>query len=606
MSLPHKYQSRRHACECARAPTDSISFHDLNSRLYKAAKTMLPTEDYHYDHVSVLMAYWPVGDYQTSVMPDLENLRAVLEQKYGFHVQKYAIPHTHPSPQAALASRVVNFVEEGDDRRRHLKIVFYAGDMDAASKPPLGQPTDGVWTIDWARIRRDLRSAWMCDILLLLDSYVIPFTWGTVDENGDNVVEAISRDIIPHYSFTIALSYAFRDLAVLFWFKQLPVFTTGLLLNGLLDWCQRWSGGNALDRGDVPVYRVLKQDPDQPRAIQLQPLCNHDAYNFDERYCSRLSPPQSGSSRATPPRVPSWLLCGSPVSRLEVALTDTELVVDDLLNGESPWGYWLRHFPALKCCIHVDVEHLVRRLYLDRPTLRDFVVIHVPAALAAMLAPEPIPAVERWDFAKAPSRCIHQPRPLAFDAELQLDREDDADTYKAELERVQAHYDSLLDSVNSILRMASSKISFKDMGPRDHQTKEEFACLGEEVDKIDEKVDPYDMRQVDLAWSIHNIYQNARDYGLPCAIDMSWLRADPSDDWDMPTVRHVEDRDADGWTADDDFFARAPRVPPPSVYEEMRGPPEFCDGRFMFFDDASTWAVVGDERQTQPESEMWW
>lgn len=606
MSLPHKYQSLRHACECARSPADIISFYDLNSRLYKAAKTMLPTEDYHYDHVSVLMAYWPVGDYQTSVMPDLENLQAVLKNKYGFHVQKYAIPHISSSPQAALANRVVNFVEEGDDRRRQLKIVFYAGDMNAIGKPPLGQHTDGVWTIDWARIRRGLRSAWMCDILLLLDSYVVPWTWGAVDEGGENVVEAISRDIIPHYSFTTALTYALRDLAPLFWFKQLPVFTTGILLNSLLDWCQRWSGGNALDRGHVPVYQVLKQNPDHPRAIQLQPLCNHDAYDFDERYCSLLSPPQSASSRATPPRVPSWLLCGSPVSRLEVAVSDSEPVVDDLLNGESPWGYWLRQYPALKCCIHVDVEHLMRRLYLDRPTRSDVVVIRIPAALAAMLAPEPIPAVERWDFKNAPSRCTHQPRPLAFDAEFQLDREDDEDKYKEELERVQAHYDSLLDSVNSILRMASSKIPFNDMGPRYHIIQEEFECLGEEIDKIDEKVDPFDMRQVDLAWSIHNIYQNARDYGLPRAIDMGWLRPDLFDDLDLPTVEHVEDRDADGWTAADDFLAWRHRVPPPTAYGGTGMYPESQEDGFTFLDDARTWGVFGDGRPTRPESEMWW
>ncbi|OIW33486.1 hypothetical protein CONLIGDRAFT_179928 [Coniochaeta ligniaria NRRL 30616] len=622
MSLPTKYRCPRYGCACARPPEACISFHELNSMLYKAAKTMFPTEDYHYDHVSVLITYWPVGDYKNTVLPDVERLQTVFERSYGFDVQKFEIPHTLASPQAALASRVMNFVREVDDRRRHLKIVYYAGHMDVDGMPHFGRYTESVWTIDWSHIRRNLKSAWMCDILLLLDCYVPCWKLEKVHKGRENVMEVISRAMTPQFSFTKALAQAFQTLHKLFLSGQLPVFTTGVLYNSLLDWCQNWKGSDAVTCWDVPIHQELKQDPHDPRAIQLQPLCNHDDYDWDHHLCS-LS--QSESNLASP-RVPRWLLCKSPMFRLEVALSDYALVVDDLVHTINPWGYWLRHFPVLNCCIKVDEEQIMK-FSNGLANSKDYTVVWIPAALAIYLSLELIPAISRWGFkvfgATTPQRSLHEgcPPEYGYDAEWRREGEGvstgrehgarNSEVLQAQLLDVKRHYVSVLGSLYDMLRTANSSISASwDLQGLDERSRSAellalFEQVGTEVNKIDEKVDLRDMQQINIACTAHNIFQNVKDRHFPPAVDRTWC-VDIFADRDEPTVEHVEDRDIAGsdvsWETDSDL----PQGYHSDLAEDLDDPWQRYWISGSSAGDVGTWELVSDGPPAQPESETWW
>jgi hypothetical protein len=501
--------------------------------------------------------------------------------------------------------------------------------MNVDGEPQFGRYADCVWTINWSNIRRNLNSAWMCDILLLLNCYVPPWTWERVYKGGENVMEAISRVSNPKYSFTKVLTYAFRAMHDLFLVGQLPVFTTGILFNSLLEWCQSWKGSDALSRWDVPVHQMLKQDPDCPRAIQLQPLCNHNDYDWNNQFCS-LS--QMGSNLGYP-RVPGWLFSKAPKFRLEVALNDYELLVNDLVHGADPWGYWLRHFPALKSCIKADKTQLLR-FYSSLADGKVFTVMTIPAALAIYLPPEFIPAIARMDF-KVPEpttlqSSFHERGPLesGYDAERWLQRDGSLtgreygsgnseilgaqlQESRQRLEEVQRHYSSVLDSLNGILETANTHVSALrdrhglDAGSLSTELLPLFAQVGAEVDKIDEKVDLTDMRQVDLACTIHNIFQDVKNRFFPPAIDRSWC-VNIFEDCDKPTIEHVEDRDPagsdDGWETDSDFSQE--RHPEPSAGLDgsrgRHGASCSCRG------DTGGRELVSDGRPAESDSEMFW
>jgi hypothetical protein len=76
---------------------------------------------FRYSNLRVLLVRWESDD--LGVAREIEILKQVFSDLYGYDVSQYAIPDHHPD--WALKRRVLDFVE--GDRKGNLLIFYYAG-----------------------------------------------------------------------------------------------------------------------------------------------------------------------------------------------------------------------------------------------------------------------------------------------------------------------------------------------------------------------------------------------------------------------------------------------------------------------------------------------
>jgi hypothetical protein len=84
---------------------EPISFTELDTNLFEAAKALFPSTDRRYDKVSVLITYW-----DAEISPDLDRLHKLFERRFGFDVQTFAIARREGS-QTAFRERIHDFTK---------------------------------------------------------------------------------------------------------------------------------------------------------------------------------------------------------------------------------------------------------------------------------------------------------------------------------------------------------------------------------------------------------------------------------------------------------------------------------------------------------------
>ncbi|KAH8909645.1 hypothetical protein BR93DRAFT_965730 [Coniochaeta sp. PMI_546] len=257
---------------------------DLISKPYKTAETPLPDGTYHYDDVSVLLTYWAMNDYLDTVRPALDDLQSLLSESYGFNTQMMIIP-SRPEPEAALLDLVRNFVEEGDNTRRHLMIVCYAGHQSVNGRDS-GRPgtqDDDAWRIDWTMIGGALMDFEQYDVLFLLGCHVSEhWIWESQCRGGRNAIEMIHA---PKYTarhfFTKAITYAFERIHDLSCQRQLQLLTTGVLFRRLLEYYEECNRD-----APIPSYRPVHLIFNQGTyriAVQLQNMYRRDTGRLNHK-----------------------------------------------------------------------------------------------------------------------------------------------------------------------------------------------------------------------------------------------------------------------------------------------------------------------------------
>jgi hypothetical protein len=510
-----------------------VSFSELHEQLYKAAKTMFPTVDRHYDHVSVLITYWVVGDYEVTVMPEVHQLEAVLKHRYGFDVQRYAIPCTSASTQRDLAYRVMEFVDDGNAGSYDLKIVYYAGHVgvNGALSSGNGLPED-FFTIDWSRIRDRIEGLWDSDTLLLLDCHVpTGCTLKTASGPGDGVMELICRqNVSNNTSFTTALISAFNELHIQFLREDVDIITTGLLFNTLLQKC---GDRERLSHPTAPAHHVLQQVP-IPRTIQLHQLGRPSRLRCDE----------------IQPEVPRGLFSNTPEVMIEVPLKDYQLLFDGSLEGGDLCAHWRGPFSVFQGRIKAKDLKVRNVVHAGRWVQRVFAILAVPAALAVYLD---LRGARAAGYSTAyESTTVHENEAETLRTQL--------GESNRQLEDLRRHHDALIQLLNDIMpttfmRNHSTGMSDPDIRPRPEQLKEVFNKLGEDIDKIKDKVDLTNKQLANLHRDIQDVFETVKKPFLRHAVDdWSWYD-DDEDDQDTATSECAEVcGDAwsdDGWETDD-------------------------------------------------------
>jgi hypothetical protein len=112
----------------SRYDIDRLNYHvhleDLGEELQKAANAVFSSDRRSkYTKVSALLLSWEEEDPQLPVSLEINTLKDVLVNLYGFEVEEWKIP-AHDS-HIRLNRKILQFLE--DSYTKHLKVVYYAG-----------------------------------------------------------------------------------------------------------------------------------------------------------------------------------------------------------------------------------------------------------------------------------------------------------------------------------------------------------------------------------------------------------------------------------------------------------------------------------------------
>jgi len=103
-----------------------ISLQEFGEGLHAAAKAVFPNDARsRYSKVFALILCWEDEDPQLPVSVEINRLFQVFRYTYNFQTEVWKIPNHNC--HAKTNQKILDFVEEGDDNSRHLKIVYYAG-----------------------------------------------------------------------------------------------------------------------------------------------------------------------------------------------------------------------------------------------------------------------------------------------------------------------------------------------------------------------------------------------------------------------------------------------------------------------------------------------
>lgn len=165
---------------------------------------------------------------------------------------------------------------------------------------------------------------------------------------------------------------------------------------------------------------------------------------------------------------------------------------------------------------------------------------------------------ELWDNELAEERLLATRQRLE-------ETQEQMEEFRDRLKDIQERHGTVLSYLGDIMQSITSRVSAptgtdkSDLEQaRDATLKELFDTISEEVDKIDDQVDLTEIREVDLAYNLHNMFQAVHDRFFPRPIDRTWDITDPTywskGDWDQPTVEHVEHvRESDKHVSGDDW-----------------------------------------------------
>ncbi|PMD32388.1 hypothetical protein L207DRAFT_500093 [Hyaloscypha variabilis F] len=223
-----------------------------------------------YTKVSAILLSWADEDPNLPVSLEIEALRDVFINLYGFEVEEWKIPDVQS--HTALNLKILQFL--GDSDIKHLKIVYYAG------HGKLSNHGQAIWTshrnskrdrqptVKWSGIQNALEES-QSDVLVLLDCCASGLS--NTDE-GNGVTELLaacafnnSANGVGPFSFTHVLVSQLRVLV------NKPSFTVGYLYNLLFTEVQGLPV-KAAEFRKPPIHLVLTQDHRLPRSITLSTM----------------------------------------------------------------------------------------------------------------------------------------------------------------------------------------------------------------------------------------------------------------------------------------------------------------------------------------------
>lgn len=281
-----------------------------------------------------------------SVEAELERLRDVLEQGYGFKVETWTIPTINSHRK--LMGKALDFIEDFD-ASDNLFVVYYAG------HGTINENRQSVWcctqdpkyaSVDWSSIQSLFDDA-VSDVLILLDCCAAA---SSINTSGNGVNETIAacgfEGIAPPpgpHSFTNALVEVLDD------WKRRVHFSVSLLHSEILFQLKRKrpekgrEGTRIPGWCSTPVHFISSSDP-RPQSIELSRL--------------RVLDKKTGIDLPPSPPLPQSTLLDDQATTLTSIFPCGELVVPHVLisvaleedqadlNLES-CRLWLTRFPAL-------------------------------------------------------------------------------------------------------------------------------------------------------------------------------------------------------------------------------------------------------------------
>lgn len=340
--------------------------------------------------MSALLLSWEDEDPQLPVSLEIQELKDVLSNLYGFEVNEWHIPSENSHVE--LNMKILTFLK--DSSSTHLKIVYYAG------HGRLSNHGQAVWarsellsgyrswylfvsshrnslgsarcpTVKWSGIQNALEES-VSDVLVLLDCCASGMS--NTDEGrfmsrpiiievtnfrqGNGVTELIAAcafnntaNGVGPFSFTHALISQLRKLV------QMPSFTVGYLYNLLFADIQtlRVDGEH---RKKVPIHLVLTQDHRLPRSITL----SAKRRIFSNPFQPSISSDQNhGSATAQEPQADS--------SGHSVASVNSSLSGDASVPSSTTSISQLPEYPRLLFSIHISEDikpkNLSTQLFAD-------------------------------------------------------------------------------------------------------------------------------------------------------------------------------------------------------------------------------------------------
>jgi hypothetical protein len=103
-----------------------IRMQEFAKDVQRAAESVYPNSNRsRYSNVYVLIFKWETEDPKLPVQCEIDELRRVLEEIYGYEIEIFEIPD-HKS-HAKVVEKITAFIAINDDSKNDLKIVYYAG-----------------------------------------------------------------------------------------------------------------------------------------------------------------------------------------------------------------------------------------------------------------------------------------------------------------------------------------------------------------------------------------------------------------------------------------------------------------------------------------------
>jgi hypothetical protein len=103
-----------------------IGMQDFAKDVQRAAESVYPNQNQsRYFHVYVLIFKWKTEDPKLPVWHEIDELRRVLDEIYGYDIEIFEIPDQ--KSHAKVVEKMTAFIGINDDSKNDLKIVYYAG-----------------------------------------------------------------------------------------------------------------------------------------------------------------------------------------------------------------------------------------------------------------------------------------------------------------------------------------------------------------------------------------------------------------------------------------------------------------------------------------------
>jgi len=109
-----------------------ISLQNFGEGLQQAANACFPNQvGNRYSKVYVLLLYWEDEDFELPVSLEVNQLSHVFRESYNFSTRIWKIPSN--GSHNKLNQEVLDFINEGNDSKYDLKLVYYGGHGALAS-----------------------------------------------------------------------------------------------------------------------------------------------------------------------------------------------------------------------------------------------------------------------------------------------------------------------------------------------------------------------------------------------------------------------------------------------------------------------------------------